>query len=76
MTSFDTTILNGFPVTVEYDICSPDYSSYSEYAEVTGVTLITGKDASFVTGKMSKTQWIKLESEADDHLYGVTPKGN
>ena len=72
MNSFETTILDGFPVTVEYEICSPDYQSPSEYAEVTQVTLRDGKPAKFVTTKLTIAQWTRLATQADDHIHGVT----
>ena len=69
MNSFETTILNGFPVTVEFDIYPPDYSSYSSYAEITNVTLRDGKSAEFITRQLTEVQWIRLNNEADEHVY-------
>ncbi len=69
MQSFETTVLNGFPVTVEFEICRPDYSSYSSYAEVTNVTLRDGKPAKFMTDQLTDAQWTRLGTEADEHVY-------
>ena len=69
MTSFETTILGGCPVIVQFDILPPDEGSYSPYAEITNITFLNGKSAEFMTNQMTEAQNTRLAMEADEHVY-------
>lgn len=64
--SFETTICGGFPVLVEGEL-EPGDGGEDRGSFGMEITLVNGKDASFVTRKMTKWDHDRLHDEIQQH---------
>lgn len=64
-------VKGGFPLLVSAILCpaEPDVGIRYPYAEIDGVTTLTGRSAAWFTNKLTEDEWQEIEEQVHEYLF-------